>query len=531
MLRSVLALLRLVSLVALALATVYVFLLPGATLVRDLADPAMSGPGIPHRAVALHRDLTPRFEDWADARVASGRAAEAPLHDVATTEWPMFTAVFYLMATDAILEAGDEGTLRWRSAVDAARDLLLDPSHHTWVRTHWGEGYLHRENLFFRSLLIAGLTSHARLTGDPRSLAPLRDQVDTLARDLDASELGLLEDYPGECYPIDVVAAIGLIRRADAVLGTDHAAFAARAVRGFVGDRGDPLGLVPFRVELPSGAQLQPARGIGMSWVLSFSPDLWPEQSKTWYETYEAHFWQDRGWAAGFREYERATEPEWTFEIDAGPVVDGFGTAASAFGIAAARRHGRFDHAYALSTELVASAWPLPDGTLSLPRAFSHAGDAPHLGEAAILYFLTVQPAPGFPVIAARRVSGLVILGLVVYFGVSGLAAFRIVRELRRPAMTRGLAAIPALVLGIGASTAGVAIAALGQGFVAALAVAVGLVATWRPPSRSVSASTSPPPLSPAPPWRPTGASFSTSTGSDPHNLRRTRSATIRRRR
>lgn len=427
--------LRVISLIATALAVTYAFVCPGVALVRDLADPALGGPAIPRRARVLHRDLTPRFTAWARERVATRRAASAPLHDVPTTEWPMFTAVFYLMATEALEADPGEGEAPMgyaRDAVDAARDLILDPAHHTWVRTHWGDGYLHRENVFFRSLLIAGLTSHAKLTGDARSLELLRDQVETLAHDLDASPLGLLHDYPGECYPIDVLAAIGFIRRADAVLGTDHSDFVSRSLRAFEGERADALGLVPYRVELPSGAQVQPSRGIGSSWILLFAPDLWPERSREWYARYERSFWQDHGWAAGFREYAPGTEPEWTFEIDAGPVLDGFGTAASAFGVAAARRNGRFDHAYALSSELIAASWPLPDGTLALPRALSHAADAPYLGEAAILYFFTVQPAPGATIVRGGHASGLVYVGLVVYFGVPLLFGLLIARRLRR---------------------------------------------------------------------------------------------------
>jgi hypothetical protein len=439
--RATLARARAVAgLVLLAALATYVFLLPGIGLVRDLADPALGAPGIPRRAVDLHRDLTPRFERWARDRVASGQAADAPLHDVPTTEWPLFTAVFYLMATEALQadwiargRDGEEPLASARDAVDAARALVLDPAHHTWVRTHWGDDYMHEEDVFFRSLVIAGLTSHEALTRDGSSLPILRDQVETLARDLDASELGLLHDYPGECYPIDVLAAIGFIRRADAVLGTDHRAFVARSLRAFEGARADALGLVPYRVDLPSGAEVQPARGIGTSWILLFAPELWPDRASDWYARYEDAFWQDRGWAAGFREYARGTPgSEWTFEIDAGPVLDGFGSSASAFGIAAARRNGRFDHAYALSTELVAASWPLPDGTLSLPRAFSHAADAPYLGEAAILYFLTVPPADGVPIVTGGHVSGLVWLGLVVYFGGALLAALVIARGWRR---------------------------------------------------------------------------------------------------
>ena len=305
--------------------TAYFFFLPGLSVVRDLRDPALGGPGVPARAFELHRALTPRFERWARQRIESGRAAAAPLHDVPTTEWPIFTAVFYLMATERLeLEAATarserDDTARTgiapmrysASAVAAARDLLLDPVHHTWVRTHWGDDYLHRENFFFRSLLIAGLTSHEALTRDGSSLPMLRDQVETLSSALDRSELGLIDDYPGECYPIDVVAGIGFIRRADAVLGTDHSRFVARSLRAFEGPMADELGLVRFRVDLPSGAEVQPARGIGMSWALLFAPDLWPERARDWYARYEASFWQERGWAAGFREFRPGSLPEW----------------------------------------------------------------------------------------------------------------------------------------------------------------------------------------------------------------------------
>jgi hypothetical protein len=415
----------------LAFAAAWFCLLPGLLIARDLTDPALAGPGIPRRAVTLHRDLTPRIEHWARERIASGRAADALLHDVPTTEWPLFTAVFYLMASEELEAAArrgdrpsEEAPLTYsRSALDAARDLLIDPVHHTWVRIHWGDDYLHRENFFFRSLLIAGLTSYEALTGDGTSLPLLRDQVETLSAELDDSDLGLLNDYPDECYPIDVVAGLGFIRRADTVLGTDHSERIERALRGFVGNRADSGGLVPFRVALPSGAEVQSARGIGMSWVLLFSPDLWPDQNRDWYARYESSFWQDRGWAAGFREFPVGYAPEWTVEVDAGPVIDGFGTSANAFAIAAARRNGRFDHAYTLTTQLLAATWPLPDGTLLVPRLVSHAADAPYLGEAGILYFLTVQPAPGVAIVTGGTTPWLVTLVLCALFGVSLLVA------------------------------------------------------------------------------------------------------------
>jgi hypothetical protein len=435
--------LRRFSLIALLVLTAYGFAYPGAVLLRDLNDPAMRGPGIPRRAVELHHDLSPLIADWAEARVATGAAAHAALHDVPTTEWPMFTAVFYLMATLELQNAGQRGELMHgdlsnhtedtNRAIEAARALIIDPSHHTWVRTHWGDDYLHRENVFFRALVIAGLSAHAELTGDGSSLPMLRDQVETLSADLDRSALGILDDYPGECYPIDVLVTVGIIRRADRVLGTDHSAFGDRALRAFTGEQADRFGLPRFRVDLPSGTEVQPSRGVGTSWSLLFARDLWPEVSEDWYRTYETHFYQDHGWAAGFREYAPGTEPEWTFEIDAGPVFDGFGTAASAFGIAAARRHGRFDHAAALSAELSGASWSLPDGAMLLPRSLSHATDAPYLGEAALMYFLTVQPAPDATIVSgeAAAIPGSVYFAFLVYFGVPLAALTFVIRRWR----------------------------------------------------------------------------------------------------
>ncbi len=402
------------------------FLIPGATVARDLRDPAIGGPGTPRAAWRLHRALTPRFEQWARERVASGRAATASLHDVPTTEWPLFSAVFYLMATEGLeraFQAGEHASGEPKeyadAAIHAAKDLLVDPRHHTWVRTHWGDGYMHRENVFFRALLIAGLSSYEALTHDGTQRALLRDQTDTLARDLDASPRGLLNDYPRECYPIDVLAAVGFIQRADRVLGTDHGAFIARSRRAFEGKMADPLGLVPYRVSTETYEEEQPSRGVGNSWVALFAGDLWPDLGPDLYSRYERSFWQDHGWAAGFREYApRGGEGEWTQEVDAGAVIDGFGTAASAFGIAGARRNGRFDHAYTLTTEMLAMSWPLPNGTWLGPRAVSHATDAPYHGEAGLLYFVTVEARPGVPAVGGGRLTWLVYGALALYFGI-----------------------------------------------------------------------------------------------------------------
>jgi hypothetical protein len=94
--------------------------------------------------------------------------------------------------------------------------------------------------------------------------------------------------------------------------------------------------------------------------------------------------------------------------VDAGPVLAGHGVSASAFGLGAARKNGRFDRANPLSLEMLAAAWETPWGTLLVPRLLSNAADAPLLGEAAILWNLTQLPAEGVRIQRGGKVPPLI---------------------------------------------------------------------------------------------------------------------------
>jgi hypothetical protein len=380
---------------------------PSVRAVLNIHDAALEGPGIPKAAWRLARHLTPRYAAWAQARVALGQAEQLSTENISGTEWPLFGSVFYLWAAQNLQsawEAGDhsagvEPKISCRDAIVAASDLVVDPKHATWVQKHWGTNYLHHENVFYRMLVIAALTSRQKLLHDGAHLDMLRDQVETFSRELNDSKSGLLNDYPDECYPGDVMAAIACIRRADSVLGTDHSKFVARSLRAFTGPRGTRLKLPPYLAGSETGAPFSEARGCANSYLCLTAPELWPEQAKAWFQLYEKYFWQERLGFAGFREFPKnVPKTDWTMDVDAGPVIDGFGVAANAFGVGAARKNGRFDLAYPLSAEMLATVWELPDGTLAMPRLLSNFSDAPLLGEAAILWLLTVQPEKGFPV-------------------------------------------------------------------------------------------------------------------------------------
>jgi hypothetical protein len=381
----------------------YVLLIPAGMLIYDLRDPGLYSDSTPRCAFRWHRALSPKYEKWARRRVHGGAATKLTTQDISGTEWPVFGSVFYLWATENLQQAFDENpTLApsaprsyARGAIEAAAALVADPNHASWVKEHWGDAYLQKENLFYRMLLISGLTSYQKLLDDTKYEDLLRSQVESLARELDESPYGLLDDYPGQCYPVDILPAIAAIRRADAVLGTDHSGFAARAIRGFQDSRLDEhTGLPAYVVDSRTGRAKDSARGVGLSFMLIWAPELWPETARDWYAKYEEQFWQKGRWLAGFREYPKNVDVGWLVfnDVDAGPVVCGYGAGACAFGVGAARAMGRFDHAYALAAQAIVGSWPLPNGTLSGPRILSNLSDAPYLGEAAVLFALTRKP-------------------------------------------------------------------------------------------------------------------------------------------
>lgn len=474
-----------ISLVVLA---AYFFVLPGFIAAWYLTDPALKGPGIPRIVWNNHRSITPKYEKWARDRLASGVAAHLQLLDVPSTEWPIFGSVYYLWTTDILQKEWEKNNtlapiapkVYARKAIDAAADIVLDPVHHTWVKQHWGTNYLHRQNVFFRSLLMAGINSRQHLVGDGKHLDVLHDQIETLSAALDGSPWGILEDYPTECYPIDVFASIAIMHRAGKTVGIDNSAFTKRAIRGFEGRLLDACGLPPYSVDAYSGEHHEPSRGVGNSYVLIFAPELYPETAREWYTRYEKHFWQERITAAGFREFPRNLPGhDWGFDVDAGPIIAGFSPAANAYGVAAARANGRFDHAYTLGAQVIMASWPLPDGTLLGPRIISLAtgrSHAPYLGEANLMYLLAQQPAEGFEIRKGGHLPGFVWMLFLFYFGIGGIVIFAAVREQMR--WNRSAAGVPAARIQVGAWLACYAAAlilfALGQALIAMLCFFLG---------------------------------------------------------
>lgn len=410
-----------------------VFVGPVIVIWSSITDQKFSGEGIPGVTWRLHKKITPKYAYWAIKRVESGVAANLPLYDVPSTEWPMFGSVFYLWSTEALQKAWEKDNSLAREApavyahdaIEASLNLVLDPVHHTWVKQHWGDDYMHKENVFFRSLIIAAIISHENMLGTGAHLDLLRDQVESLSAELDASPYGILEDYPQECYPIDVFMAIAVIKRADVLLGTDHSKFVERAARAFEGDMLDDTGLIPYFADSKSGRQLAPSRGIGNSHILIYAHELWPEKAKEWYARYEEHFWQDEWWASGFREYPKSIDYfDWSYDVDAGPIIAGFSPAGNAFGVAAAKINGRLDHAYTLSAQVFGACLPMLNGRLLGPMLLSDWEHAPYLGEVSMIYLLSQTPADGVEIVKGGFITPALYIGSAIFLTLAALFVF-----------------------------------------------------------------------------------------------------------
>jgi hypothetical protein len=201
------------------------------------------------------------------------------------------------------------------------------------------------------------------------------------------AKLHLRDDYPGECYPADMLWAVAAIERAARLDNANDDRLAKSLMAAFHGPLLAPEGLPAFQAESRSGRILQGARGCGNSGILPFAAELDPTIAGRWYDAYEENFWKDNGWMAGFTEMPKSSAS--FMDVDSGPVLFGFGSVASAFGIGAAKSVGRMDHAAPLTMEVVACSWPTPFGPLIPGFLGRVAAKSWSLGEVALLFSMT----------------------------------------------------------------------------------------------------------------------------------------------
>jgi hypothetical protein len=302
----------------------------------------------------------------------------------------MFGAAFFLVTAEDLQTRNQIDATRGTigEAVEKAAQIVASPVTATWVKTKWGNSYLEKENVFYRMLLILGLSSYEKITGGTQYHPLMARQRVTLAEELGKAKLHLRDDYPGECYPADMLWAVAAIQRAARLDGDRHDELVRSLIAVFDGSLKASEGLPAFQADSKSGRILQGARGCGNSGILLFASELDPAVAGRWYDAYARSFWKDTGWIAGFTEMPLRSSKAF-MDVDSGPVLCGIGSVSSAFGIGAAKTVGRIDHAAPLTMQVVACSWPTPFGFL-LPGLMGRlAVNSWSLGEVALLFSMT----------------------------------------------------------------------------------------------------------------------------------------------
>ncbi len=372
-------------------------------------------------AFNLHASLSRRLPGYVDERIRSGIAETLHVGQITATESPVYGAFFYLVATENLQAQWEEDPRLAKhapketgaEAIEACARIILDPGHAHWVKHYWGDDYLDDPNCFYRMLVIGSLSAHHRLTGKMEHLAFLKRLTDDLAVDIDASPSGLVDDYPDQCFPADVVAGISMILRADPERGAWAKNAFRRAMANFPGE------LPPYMAIAGDGQPLGPSRGCTNGFFFSYARELDPAAAHVLYQKQVEDFWQTGIFAAGWREFAKnSKQSDWYFDPDSGPVIWGFGTGATGLGIGMTRLHGDHEKAGMLGAEMITGSFPMLDGSLLLPRLVSDIEHAPHFAETVILHQLSLSGGDGAGKRASLPAVVWLILGGELLFGV-----------------------------------------------------------------------------------------------------------------
>jgi hypothetical protein len=373
-------------------------LYPAMVTLRIAIDPSFRKAQLNNYTLHMFYKTSKRYNEWAEYYLKTQYAATKASHEdsVASTEWPMFGSIFYLLTAEEIKQELDKRKSGSNEKIykvmlkasDFAAKIVADPVTGTWVKKMWGKDYLTKQNVFYRMLIIMGLSSYEKISGKTTYRTLLETQALSLADELTKAKYHLAEDYPGECYPNDVLWSVAAILRTDSLLTTHHHELAEQLMQILNKNCMTNKGLPSYMADPEAGKPYGIARGCANSGILLFAPELDKVIAKQWYQKYEEHYWKDNGFCRGFREYYKGF-PDNMADVDSGPVIKGYGSAATVFGIGAARRAGRLDHALPMTQEILVVCWPTPFGLLLPGLMGKLMVDSSSLGETALLFSMT----------------------------------------------------------------------------------------------------------------------------------------------
>ena len=304
-------------------------------------------------------------------------------------EWAFGSALMSIVGLAQVVEAHPELRSRYLPAMEQAAEQLMREETSAFGRDAWGEGPLtglaHGQGHAYMGYAALALGVLREVDPETR-FAPAHDAlVHGLARNLEASELGVLETYPGEAYPCDISSVVGAIGLHARLTGLSQTALIAREAALFRGRWIDPeSGYLVQSVDPRTGAPRDAPRGSGTALSAFFWSFAEPSMSR---ELDHALLTQGRAEFAGFggiREY--GPGHLGLGDIDSGPVLFGVSVSATGFSLSAARRAGDEEAFQSLFRTAALFGVSVPRGE---GARFLSGGP---LGNAIMLAMLTARP-------------------------------------------------------------------------------------------------------------------------------------------
>ena len=211
----------------------------------------------------------------------------------------------------------------------------------------------------------------------------------TLAAAFEASKSGVLEAHPGLTWPVDSLFALESLKVHDEKYRTSYFPKAwakhARTMDATTYKSGLPASFVHL-----DGRAKDVPRGCALSWTLAVLPRLDPPRAKKLWEAYRSTFFSCGAVPCLVREYPPGVDRK--SDIDSGPIIGGFGMAATGFALGAARANS--DTATALKLELTGEMFgaPVLDG-----RGKRYLGGGQPFFDVMSLFVRTVREATTLP--------------------------------------------------------------------------------------------------------------------------------------
>ena len=199
--------------------------------------------------------------------------------------------------------------------------------------------------------LIYGAVDQLDDCADPKEHESITRE---LARRSLADPLRHAASYEGVSlrWPADQSVTLASLARFDAAHGTTLLQAPLDGWREVMSKHLDAKSGLPESEVTGKGPGAKHPRGCAQSFITRYLNEADPELAAKWWSAYREHFLVRLGAVVGFREWPRGVERKG--DVDSGPIILGIGTAASAFGIAAAKAQG--DVALAGQFEASASA-------------------------------------------------------------------------------------------------------------------------------------------------------------------------------